>query len=137
MNAIHLSIVHGLPTVLQTVMERCREFDVLEEMCSAPASGEVLLKCYGLSTILPLHLATVVGNHCVIDCLVRNGCKLDKQDFIGNTIIHSLIYSSKKQSQPAKETLNYILNLCNQSSYFSISHKRVSELILNFFLKTI
>lgn len=132
MNAIHLSIVHCLPNVLKNIMERCKEFNILEEMCSAPASGEALSKCYGLSAILPLHLASVVGNRCVIDCLVHNGCKLDKQDSIGNTIIHSLIYSSKKQSLPAIETLNYILNLCNQSSYFSISHKRVSKLIFNF-----
>ncbi|CAD5112899.1 DgyrCDS2107 [Dimorphilus gyrociliatus] len=135
MNAIHLTIIHGLSDTLQKIVNKCRSFNVYEEMCSMKARGDILGLCYGHTINLPLHLAVVSGNFSIIDCLIRNGCKLDQQDEFGNTIFHSLVMASRNQSGTAISTLKFILNLCHEYKHISIQCDKITpELVLRHLL---
>lgn len=129
MNALHLAIVHSLPDTLQKILDKCKIFKAKNEMCLNKASGDVLRLCYGSTINLPLHLAVVVGNFAVIDCLVRNKLKLDQQDDYGNTVFHALVLASKYQSEVAIDTLNFILSLCKQHHNLILLEQTVSEKI--------
>lgn len=125
MTAIHLAIVNCQTNLLQSIFNVCRNFSILDELESMEAGGEVLEECYGLTGMTPLQLAAAVGNKEVINCLIQNYCKLDKQNSKGNTIFHSLVFASKKHSNQAIKTLKYILSsskatFCNSSAFSGV-----------------